>query len=241
MRVRPQFTSGPPDPAKAVRWWSEDHYVGFESVRALRWLGVNWVKWKYRKFPDAYFVPATDVVELVKEMSVAGILSPLTKSSRVFEGGCNLGRNLWALREAFDCEVTGMDVSAKAIEMARDKIWKGRDRVTLHLDNLLTTKWFEEIPDGHFDLALTRWHLIHIPRSPEKSKYLAHMKRIAKTLLILEPVSAERTGTIQYQMGEQICHSWDDWAREYDLTEFSPRTQFENTAVFYSRRGREAS
>jgi hypothetical protein len=236
VRVPPRFTSGPPDPTKAVRWWSEDQYVGFESVRALRWLGVNWVKWKYRKFPDAYFVPATDLVELVNEMSDRGIVPRLTRSSRVVEGGCNLGRNLWALRQAFDCEVTGIDVSAKAIEMARDRIWKNSDRTTLLQDNLLTTKWFESVPDRYFDLALTRWHLIHIPRSPEKSRYIESMKRISKAFVILEPVSVERTGTIQYQMGEQICHSWDDWAREYGLVQYSPKTKFENTEVFYAQR-----
>ena len=104
-----------------------------------------------------------------------------------------------------------MDISPTAIKTAREKIWTKLDRVTLIEDNVLTSSWFDTIPDRHFDLAFTRWHLIHIPRSPEKSKYLENLKRISKTFIILEPVSPERTGTIQCQMDGRICHSWDNW------------------------------
>jgi ubiquinone/menaquinone biosynthesis C-methylase UbiE len=174
-------------------------------------------------------------VALIRELTTAGIVPALDARSRVLEGGCNLGRNLWAIRQAFQCDVTGMDISPTAIKTAREKIWAKLDRVTLVEDNVLTSKWFDGIPDRHFDLAFTRWHLIHIPRGPEKSKYLENLKRISKTFIILEPVSEDRTGTIQCQMDGRICHSWDRWSLDYDLTEYQARTPLENTAVFYSR------
>ena len=235
VRMPADIKAGAAKPEDAVQWWSQDHYVGFKSKRALRWAGVNWVKWSYQKFPDAYFAPADDIVALIRELTTAGIVPALDARSRVLEGGCNLGRNLWAIRQAFQSDVTGMDISPTAIKTAREKIWAKLDRVTLVEDNVLTSKWFDGVPDRHFDLAFTRWHLIHIPRGPEKSKYLENLKRISKTFIILEPVSEDRTGTIQCQMDGRICHSWDRWGLDYDLTEYQARTPLENTAVFYSR------
>lgn len=238
VRMPTDLKVGPARTEDAVQWWAQDHYVGFKSMRALRWVGVNWVKWSYEKFPDAYFAPADDIVALLREMTAAGIVPSLTATSRVFEGGCNLGRNLWAIRQAFQCEVTGIDISPTAIETAREKIWTKLDRATFVLDNVLTSSWFDTIPDRHFDLAFTRWHLIHIPRSPEKTKYLENLKRISKVFVILEPVSEERAGTIQSQMDGRICHSWDRWGKDYGLAEHRARTPLENTAVFYSRPSR---
>jgi hypothetical protein len=236
LRMAADIKTGSAKPEDAVQWWADDHYVGFESMKALRWAGVNWVRWSYQKFPDAYFAPADDIVTLIREMTAAGIVPPLGATSRVLEGGCNLGRNLWAIRHAFQCEVTGMDISPTAIKTAREKIWAKLDRVTLVQDNVLTSSWFDTIPDRHFDLAFTRWHLIHIPRGPEKSRYLENLKRVSKSFIILEPVSPERTGTIQCQMDGRICHSWDNWALDYGLKEYRAQTFLENTAVFSSRR-----
>jgi hypothetical protein len=238
MRMPKEVKAGTAKPEDAVQWWAQDHYVGFKSMKALRWAGVNWVRWSYQKFPDAYFAPADDMVELVREMTAAGIVPALDGQSRVFEGGCNLGRNLWALRQAFQCEVGGMDISPTAIATARDKIWTKLDRVTLVQDNVLTSKWFDGIPDRHFDLAFTRWHLIHIPRGPEKSKYVENLKRIAKAFILLEPSSEARTGTIESQMDGRICHSWDNWGLDYGLTEYKARTFMENTTVYYFRPSR---
>lgn len=235
LRMPADIKVGAAKPEDAVQWWSQDHYVGFKSMRALRWAGVNWMKWSYQKFPDAYFAPADDIVALIRELTATGIVPALDAKSRVFEGGCNLGRNLWAIRQALQCDVTGMDISPTAIKTAREKIWAKLDRVTLVQDNVLTSTWFDSIPDRHFDLAFTRWHLIHIPRGPEKSKYLESLKRISRAFIILEPVSEDRTGTIQCQMDGRICHSWDRWGLDYDLTEYQARTPLENTAVFYSR------
>jgi hypothetical protein len=238
VRMPAKITVGATRPEDAVQWWSQDHYVDFRSMKALRWAGVNWVKWAYHKFPDAYFAPADDMVALLRELTAAGITPALDATSRVFEGGCNLGRNLWAIRQAFGCEVAGMDISPTAIKTAREKIWTGMDRVTLIQDNVLTSSWFDTVPDRHYDVAFTRWHLIHIPRSPEKSKYLENLKRISKAFVILEPVNQERVGTIHNQMDGRFCHSWDNWGLDYNLTEHRARTFMENTTVFYSTQPR---
>lgn len=235
IKAREVNAAPPGSPQRAVEWWAGDHYVTHESLRGLRWLGKTWVTWRYRKFPDAYLAPADDLVGVVEQLTAAGILPSLTRESRVFESGCNLGRNLLALRRRFGCSVTGMDVSPHAVKQAANEIWRGQERTLFLLDDVLTTKWFASIPDGHFDLVLVRWHLLHIPPSPQKRAYVAQLKRIGKTFLVLEPASPEEMGTVQWEFDGKICLAVEDWGKEYELTEIIADPPIENTRVFYSR------
>lgn len=230
----PPPEAGPPDPGRAVEWWANDEYTKIPRWKALRWLGVNWIRWPYRESIMSYFSPANAVVTLVEELEAKGIVPALGVDSRVFEGGCNLGRNLFSLRQRYGCAVVGMDVSPQAIHLARTKIWRGVERVELLVGNVLTSQWFSKVPDDSFDLALTRWHLIHIPRSPEKSAYVGQLRRIARTLLVLEPVRPEALGTIVYRADGRYCLSWDDWESDYGLREFVPRIPLDDTRVFYA-------
>lgn len=219
------------------RWWRNDRYVDFESMKALRWLGRNWVTWHYNKFPGAYLKDARDVVVLLEEMAAAGVMPRLTAASRVFEGGCNLGRNLLAIQDAYGCEVVGMDLSPSAIRYARERVWANRRKWDLFEGDGLRSTWFTSIPDRAFDLALSRWHLIHIHASPEKTAYLEQLKRISKTLLVLEPPPLQPGGSIEYHYGGDYVLSRDDWAAAYGLREFQARVKMENTGVYYSRNG----
>lgn len=60
---------------------------------------------------------------------------------------------------------------------------------------------------------------MHIPRSDAKRRYVAALKRIAKVLVIIEPVRAG-VDAVQLFHDRSYALSWDDWASEYDLTEF---------------------
>lgn len=218
-------------------WWRNDRYVDFDSRKAVRWLGRNWVTWHYKKFPGAYLNDASDVVALLEDMAEAGIVPRLTSASRVFEGGCNLGRNLLAIQDAYRCEVHGMDLSPTAIRYATERVWNSRARWKFWEDDALMTKWFSDVPDASYDLALSRWHLIHIPASPAKTEYLEHLKRISRTLLVLESPPQRQGGSIEYHFGGEYCPSRDDWAATYGLREFKPNTPMENTGVYYHRNG----
>jgi hypothetical protein len=220
------------------RWWRDDRYVDFESVKALRWLGRNWFRWTYNKFPGAYLKNAHDVVILLNEMAGAGLIPALDAKSRVFEGGCNLGRNLLAIQDAYGCDVVGMDMSPLAIRYARERVWNTRTQWEFVEDDALSSTWFKGIPDRTFDLALTRWHLIHIHASPEKTAYIQQLKRISKTLLILEPPPQTASGAIEYHYGGDYVLSRDNWAQTYGLQEFPARKKMENTGVYYFRNGR---
>lgn len=226
----PQLSATPGD---ASRWWRDDRYVDFDSRKALRWLGRNWVSWHYKKFPGSYLADATDLVTLLDEMASKGIVGRLTRESRVFEGGCNLGRNLLALQDAYGCEVSGMDLSPTAIRYATERVWVKRSRWNLWKDDALTSAWFAGVKDGEFDLVISRWHLIHIPASPRKTEYIAHLKRIARVLLVLEPLPQVAGGSIEYHYDGAYCLSRDDWAKAYGLREFKPSVAIESTGVYY--------
>ena len=216
-------------------WWRNDRYVDFESRKAIRWLGRNWLTWHYHKFPDAYLKDARDIVVLLEEMVSANILSRLTAASTVFEGGCNLGRNLIAIQDAYRCQVVGMDLSPFAVRYARDHVWASRTKWEIFEDDGLRSTWFKGIPDRAFDLAISRWHLIHIAASPAKTAYVQELKRISRTLLVLEPPPKQPGGGIEYQFGGDYVLSRDNWAASYGLREFRPKTPIENTGVYYAR------
>lgn len=113
----------------------------------------------------------------------------------------------------------------------------GAKRTLFLLDDVLTTQWFASIADGQFDLVLVRWHLLHIPPSLQKRAYVAQLKRIGKTFLVLEPASPEAIGTVQWEFDGRICLAVEDWGKEYELTEIIADPPIENTRVLYSRHG----
>jgi len=144
-----------------------------------------------------------------------------------------LGRNLLALQDAYGWEVSGMDLPPTAIRYAREQVWAKRSRWHVWEEDALTTSWFSTIHEGTFDLALSRWHLIHIPASPSKTAYIKQLKRIAHVLLVLEPPPQVAGGSIEYHFDGAYCLSRDDWAATYGLHEFKPCVPIENTGVYY--------
>src|SRR5256885_2864711 len=150
--VKIQTPSASTTPGDGSSWWKRDRYVNFESRRALRWLGKNWLTWGYNKFPGAYLKDATDLVELLDEMARKNMVPRLNEKSRVFEGGASLGRNLLAIQNRYHCEVVGIDISPTGVRYAREKVWKHRERWNIFEGDGLTSEWFKSIPDRAFDL-----------------------------------------------------------------------------------------
>jgi SAM-dependent methyltransferase len=222
---------------KAGKWWKYDEYTKVERALKLKWLGITWLSFSYRQsILGNYWKPAKDIVELVKEMRIKGLIPMIDERSRIFEPGCNVGRNLYYLQEEFNCECVGIDLSEKAIQIAEQKIWKGKKKHTFYVGNCLTTDFFAKTDDRTFDLVFTRWHLIHIPRSIVKRKYVENLKRIGKTFVILEPVK-KGCSRIEFYHDGAYCLSWDEWAEEYGLAEYhSPLVSSlgGGTKVFFS-------
>jgi hypothetical protein len=233
VRVRKDVAAvSPGGGGTGVEWWKDDLYTRVPRWYEIVWRGRTLARLPYREsIVGNYFKPADDVVRLVQELIAAGLVR-LDAESRIFEPGCNVGRNLWWLRRAFGCEVVGMDVSARAIETAVTKLWKGVDRARFVVGDVLAPDALAGFPTGHFDLALTRWHLIHVPAGPCKIAYVQELKRIARTLLVLEPVRPEAVGRVHWEAGGTYCLSWDDWAETYGLTPYTPATALVHTAVF---------
>jgi len=221
---------------KAISWWKNDEYTKVQKFKNLRWLGLTFFRIPYYEtVKGIYFKPAIDLVKIVKKMQKDKIIPSLDKNSKIFESGCNVGRNLYYLQKAFNCEVVGIDISQQAIDIAKNKIWKNREKYEFHIGNVLTTDFFDQFTDNYFDLVFTRWHLIHIPLSAEKKKYVESLKRISKILVLLEPVRQNCNEVELYQDGRYTL-SWDDWVSEYNLKEYKSNLltkRKDNTKAFY--------
>jgi hypothetical protein len=231
VRTRPNPASSPQ--STGIEYWSEDDYVTYNSRRALRWFGFTLGSWPYRKYPEHYWNRVgKEFVPVVRELIDKSYIPRLTSSSRVFEGGCNIGQNLYAIHEEFGSQVTGLDISPRAIGDA-PKFWgKAYTHAEFVRDDALTTKWFDQIPNDHFDLAFTRWHLIHIPPSEAKRAYVASMKRIAKAFVIFEPMLDERLGTVAYHEEGRYSLAWEHWESVYGLREYRPARPLPDTRIF---------
>lgn len=131
-----------------------------------------------------------------------------------------MGRNLLYLRRKFGSEVVGMDISREVIDIAVNDVWKNSDRAEFILDNVLTSSYYESIEDDWFDLCITRWLLVGIPKSEQKTKFVEQLKRISKTLVIFEPIHEESQGTVQYYHDGEYCLSFDNWEEDYGLKIF---------------------
>lgn len=217
-------------------WWKHDDYTRLPRVKRLRWLGMTIATRPYRRtILGDYWRPATDTVALIDDLITCGIVPPLNADSRIFEGGCSVGRNLYYLQERFGCHVTGLDISEGAVAL-REELWRDRPHHRFIKDNALTTSFFDECPDNAFDLVLTRGHLMHIPRSEAKARYVASLKRIGRTLAIIEPTRPGVNDVQLFQDGT-YCLSFDDWEAEYHLrrhTSPAATAMGANTIVCYS-------
>lgn len=226
---------------KAADWWENNCYTNLERYQEFVWLGRTIFRKSYKlSVTGAYFKPANDFVEIVEEMQKKNLIYSLSEKSKVLEPGCNVGRNLYYLQKKYQCEVTGIDISEEAIKKASQDIWKKRRMYSFHVANVLETKFFDQFENNHFDLIFTRWHLIHIPHSELKKIYIEKLKRISKSLVLLEPVIEGRNQVELYYEGRYSL-SWDSWIKEYGLLEYqSEKTRSlkdsSGTKVFYYRK-----
>ena len=143
--------------------------------------------------------------------------------------------NLYYLQDAFHCNVTGIDICKSALDIAKEEIWKGRDKYQFHLENVLSTDFFEKVSDGYYDIIITRWHLIHVPLSEAKKSYVESLKRISKVLIVIEPSKDDYHEVDLYHDGHYAL-SWDDWISEYGLTEYKSEKISkwdDGTKIFY--------
>lgn len=128
-----------------------------------------------------------------------------------------------------------MDISSEVIDLALKKFWRGNDKSSFQVGDIVRTPYLKAFRDDTFDLILTRWLLVHIPTSEEKTQMIQELVRVSKALIILEPVDIALQGTVQYFHSDEYCLSWDNW-NDYGLTRFDPTGVVleGNTKVFYS-------
>lgn len=109
----------------------------------------------------------------------------LEKSSRILELGCNVGRNLEALRLAGYSHLTGVDISSHALKMA-PKFFPGLNAVGATLACYSIEELLHRMYKGDdtYDLVFTMAVLEHVPHSSDS--LLQQLPKIARYIIVIE-------------------------------------------------------
>lgn len=106
--------------------------------------------------------------------SVAGELEHCRGTARVLEVGCGRGSfALWLARQKPGFEITGLDFSSAAIEIARERAAAENARVQFVVGDA------EALPfdTGSFDLVISCECMEHVPHPPQMARELARVLR----------------------------------------------------------------
>lgn len=121
---------------------------------------------EYRKHWD-YSAPSQELVALV----AAGLIAP---HARVLDVGCGSGREAVFLAEC-GCDVAGVDISPRALELARRRAW----------DEGVEVEWLEgsffdlPVEDMSVDFINDRGAL-HLVAEKSRPRYAAEVRRVLK-------------------------------------------------------------
>lgn len=99
---------------------------------------------------------------------------------RLLEVGCNVGRNLNTLMDAGFRQVSGIEISARALELMRRHYPQVAEGATIH--NRPVEEVAPELEDGEFDVVFTVAVLEHI--HPSSEWVFAELARAARVGLV---------------------------------------------------------
>ena len=119
-------------------------------------------------------------------------LVDLPKDASILEVGCNVGRNLNHLYEAGYTNLTGIELSERAVEILRRQFPQLADIRVGAAEDILPT--FDQ-----FDLVFTMAVLVHIHPASEQAVF-GELARIARQLIVIE---------------DERSDSWRHFRRQY--------------------------
>lgn len=104
-------------------------------------------------------------------------------AASILEIGCNAGRNLEHLRRAGYRSLTGVEISASAVEHLQMELPELADVATIQVGS--AEELLPQMADGQFDLVFTMAVLVHV--HPESSRLFEEIERVsASTLIAIE-------------------------------------------------------
>ena len=109
---------------------------------------------------------------------------PIHKKDKILELGCNVGRNLEALRRANYTNTFGIDINVKAIDLGEKCFPELRG---LYYGSI--EEWIIELKDNDFELVFTMAVLEHI--HPSSEWIFKEIARITKYLITIEDEHSE--------------------------------------------------
>lgn len=105
---------------------------------------------------------------------------------KVFEPGCNAGRNLFFFRDYHGASIVGADIYEPAVRLARKAdIFKSAD---IRVADLVNGDYLSQFRANEFDLTIIRSHLVHVAHiEPSlRDAYFKRLLRISRRVLVIE-------------------------------------------------------
>ncbi|MCC7305660.1 MAG: class I SAM-dependent methyltransferase [Alphaproteobacteria bacterium] len=128
-----------------------------------------------------YLRPSSFILRDLAAFDKKGMHVALHESMRVFEPGCNAGRMLLMFRDLYSANVTGLDLFAPAIKIAK-KI--GGTRADFRCANVLEDAWLKSLPDDYFDLSIASSFINHVSHLEGYEDFLQNLARISRQVYI---------------------------------------------------------
>ena len=120
----------------------------------------------------------------------------LNSSTQILEVGCGIGGNLAAFKE-YDCQVTGIDIREKSIEVASEKLQK-----KLRSSDQLVHQDIYNFTKKQFDIIFLKDTIEHIPDQHALVKHLKSLLKPDGIIFFAFPPWRNPFGGHQ-----QVCHS----------------------------------
>jgi len=215
---------------KGDAYWREERWTKQVHRLGIAFAGKTILSLPFKiDVGDVYLQRTNDVFfNLLYEMIQQKKISEITAESIVFEPGCNAGGVLRRLHRETNCAVAGLDISAAAIDMARNKVFANNPKATFTTGDVLDLEYYRQFSDDHFTHAFCVSHLVHVSNCAEKTAYIEELKRIARNVILYELVDPKGSGT-----GMQ---NFEDYEKKYGFVlykRFKKRHNGQQIGMFY--------
>jgi pseudaminic acid biosynthesis-associated methylase len=101
-------------------------------------------------------------------------LASVPRDARILEVGCNVGNQLWSLKEMGFSDLYGIEINAEAVEQAKQR--------TRGIHIIKGSAFDLPFKEGYFDLVFTSGVLIHIPPA-ELPAVMGEIRRCTRSFI----------------------------------------------------------
>ena len=196
-------------------YWREALYSDILNSMTIYIFGIRVLRiYYYSSLKDIYLYRSNkQFIQTLNEMIEDEVIDPIEESSKILEGGCNIGGVLKSLNEEFGCEVHGFDISDKAIREGKS-FFRDNEKFNLFTADALNHEFLDNYEDNYFTHVFCVAHLVHVPNGEDKRKYIEQLKRVGSNVVFFERISSKGDPPRKNK------YFFEDYVSSYSFTEY---------------------